>query len=353
MVAQATLDGVAAFGTVVAGCLMASQLPAMAAIVMKRPGADINKLSPAPTIGQAANFGVWSAYALVFGDMNLGRVNFIGCGFSLLYFGLFAALTTGDARARFLRLFAAFVVVVGGGIAGIVAPPLGHDTKVQLLGYFATGCNVVMYVGPLDACRMSLKEMDASRIPALLTLSGLACSCTWCAYGLMTGNWCVARGGGRGRGVAVWRVVVVVEAARRGGGGGQGLCHAAGEARALPLELLWAGGTRPLPCHPDGPHGPAPPSLPSPPPSPPTPGPSPLSSPLPPPCRFVAGPNVAGAFLSVMQLCIAAYVTLRTRGAGGKAAAGEDGDSASAGLLGAADGGSVREGGVDDAALLA
>lgn len=190
MASQATIDAIAAFGTVVAGALMASQLPAMAGVVMKRPGSDINKMSAAPTIGQAANFISWSVYAIVFGDMNLGRVNFIGCGFSLGYFLLFAMYTSGQARKRFFQMLAAFVVVMVGVSAAIIAPlSVSHDTKVRVLGFFATGCNVVMYVGPLDACRATLKEMDPARIPILLTVSGLACSCTWFSYGFLTSNW--------------------------------------------------------------------------------------------------------------------------------------------------------------------
>jgi hypothetical protein len=49
-------DAVAQVGTVVAGLLMASQLPAMYGVVAKRAGTDINAMSPFPTIGQAANF---------------------------------------------------------------------------------------------------------------------------------------------------------------------------------------------------------------------------------------------------------------------------------------------------------
>lgn len=185
-------DVIAQVGTVVAGLLMASQLPAMYGVVAKRAGSDINAMSAAPTIGQAANFVSWSIYALTFGDPNLGRVNFIGCGFSVLYCGLFAVYTSGPARVAFLRLLAAFVLVMGGVSAAILAPPaIGHDLKVTLLGYIATGCNVIMYVFPLDAMRLAWARTDPSGIPILLVLAGLGCSLLWGTYGWLTSNYFV------------------------------------------------------------------------------------------------------------------------------------------------------------------
>lgn len=190
MVAQGAIDAVSDVGTAVAGLLMASQLPTMYGVIFKKTGMD--KISAMPTVGQASNFAAWVVYALVFGDPNLLRVNVIGCAFSALYFLVFAFWSTGANRVQFFKLLATFVAVFAGVICGVLLSGASHATQVNVLGYVAVGCNVLMYVFPFAAIRLALKTMDPAAIPLLLTLAGTACSGLWLLYGLMTDNWFVA-----------------------------------------------------------------------------------------------------------------------------------------------------------------
>ena len=149
--------------------------------------------TPSPyCAGQASNFVAWVVYAIVFGDPNLLRVNVIGCGFSALYFTIFAFWSTGNNRRQFFMLLAAFLGVMGAIFCGVLLSGASHDTQVSILGYIAMLCNVIMYVFPLAAIRMALKTMDPAAIPLLLTLAGTACSALWLLYGLLTNNWFVA-----------------------------------------------------------------------------------------------------------------------------------------------------------------
>lgn len=160
----------------------------------------------------------------MFGDPNIGRVNFIGCGFSALYCCLFAAYTSGAARVGFLRLLLAFVLVLGGISAAIIAPPsLSHDLKVTLLGYVATGCNVVMYAFPLDAMRLAWVRTDPSGIPILLVLAGLGCSLLWGSYGWLTHNYFVFGPNCAGIVLSTAQLVIAGVVARRAARAGKSL----------------------------------------------------------------------------------------------------------------------------------
>ena len=93
-----------------------------------------------PTIGQSLNFVAWTTYALQKGDAAVLRVNAIGCGFALLYIGVFGAFSRGAAAVRLWAMLAAAAAFAGGSLAGIAFGVADADARVTALGAVAVAC---------------------------------------------------------------------------------------------------------------------------------------------------------------------------------------------------------------------
>lgn len=109
---------------------------------------------------RSLNFISWVLYALQNGDGNLLRVNVIGCGFMVLYLGIFLTYTRGSAWYKLVGMLTAGCVLGGAVESSIIYLEGNKDTRITLLGAVAVACNVVMYLAPIKSIATAYKDMD-------------------------------------------------------------------------------------------------------------------------------------------------------------------------------------------------
>lgn len=185
-------SGLSALGTCVAIALFASQIPMMRTMMKEGDAGSYTKVPTYLLLGTTVQ---WMLYALfVQGRWDLFAVNAIGVAFCVTYVGLFAAYSQGASRRTIMQVG---VGIVGAAVLMYVAlfkllPAGVLPSRALIVALVADLVNTAMFASPLQSVHAAVLNLDASRVPALLTLASLLCGLNWSAFGIVIDDYFVA-----------------------------------------------------------------------------------------------------------------------------------------------------------------
>lgn len=174
-VATQVFSAIAAAGNII---LFASQIPLMWRLV--RVDGDSTHYDWLPSLTMMTTMSLWCGYTQFYlNSAQLYAANFPGMILPFLYLTIFVIYSKGD-NARRMRIAGATllsIAVTWGFSAGVFLGGVANPTTVS--GGVTAAVNISFFVSPLRQLYRSVKELDLSRVPVLLSIVQFWQSLAW------------------------------------------------------------------------------------------------------------------------------------------------------------------------------
>jgi hypothetical protein len=188
---------------------------------------------------------LWAGYGVLVQERwDTTLVNSVGTAYAVVYALIFVRYTdTWAGRRRILLVVAGILGSAMAVFVALFAGPVPYAAPI--LGWFSVVINMGVFLSPLRALRGAVRELDASRVPALFSVASAVSCVNWGCFGLLMGDLAVAAPNLIGLPLSLVQLAALLYIKRQRAAGrahselGEPGLEGEGEGRASLLQCRW------------------------------------------------------------------------------------------------------------------